>query len=158
MRRLLFGTAILALSAFVLAACLDGKEDLQELDRRNQETMASLPVFPGAVLIRTYTIKSEDIRILNHEYATDVGTQELKDFYVKTLRELGWQLEVLEDEDVALAGVLAFSKDDAWVQLGFFGPSRTVGASASELTPVASPPPGTEVIFRIMAIQMRSEP
>jgi len=142
MKRLLAVVAVLALTGFLLAACSD-----KEARERNEELMASLPLYPGATLVQTYVIS--DIKtgpVLWHVYATSTDGEGVRTFYKQNLADLGWRLDFSKD-----SVMLVFHKNGAEADLFVY--DRELPDPGVEVTQVATPPPGTAAFFGIRVSQ-----
>ena len=133
--------ALVVVTLALLALACAGSEDIE---RRNQEVMASLPVFEKATLVRTYATDPPGGPFLWYEFASTVTPSAAASFYRRALPDTGWQLV----EGQQTQG-MAFRKDGAEVNVYVWGhepPAFQTGYSE-----VAPPPPGTLHSFVVRA-------
>jgi hypothetical protein len=142
MKRLAAVAAVLALAPFLLAACADTEEARQ----RNEELMASLPVYPGATLVQKYVIGGsiDEGPVLWHVYATSTDGEGVRTFYKQNLADLGWRLDFSKD-----SVELIFHKNGAEADLVLYDPGLPLPDLGVKVTPVATPPTGTVSLFAI---------
>ena len=108
--------AVLALTGFLLVACLEPYEGVTTAhapgvpDPENEGLMASLPIYPGATLVQKYVFCEIKYPCLYHLYAASDDGQAVRAFYKQNLADLGWQLDPRSGNDTVLG---RFYKDNA---------------------------------------------
>ena len=122
-----------------------------EADVRNAELMASLPTYPGSVLVEKDTWNeicchpAQLYRHLTYVYGGDVATAEVLAFYRDGLTEAGWR------DGAEGSNGYWFRRKNLYLILTLLGstPSVDLPYELRERVPVATPPPGSSTFFAI---------
>ena len=143
--------AVLALTGFLVVACID--ESLETTTR--EELMASLPVYPGATLVQKYGTSGIGTSgdFLWQVYATPDDAQAVRAFYKQNLAEWALSFDLGEGNDPLLGrfykGRSEFYKGSS-EEVDVFVWDHEMRPNPDKCQ-VATPPPGTATFFTVRA-------